>query len=98
MLSQNELRRLNAIERQLQASDPDLVHLLTRWPTSARGRRAMAAAVFTAVAGTLGILLGLLALSPALVVSSAFVTLAGWTWVFRRARRAAPGDPTRGAG
>lgn len=98
MLSQDELRRLNAIERQLQASDPDFVHLLTRWPTPARGRWAMAAAVLTAVAGTLGIIVGLLAFSPALVVPSGFVTLAGWTWVFRRARRARPGDQPTGAG
>jgi hypothetical protein len=89
MLNQNERRRLTAIERQLQASDPDLAHLLTHWPTPARTRWAMAAAVTTIAVGTLGILLGVLALAPLLIFWSAFVALVGWTWVHRRAHRIA---------
>ena len=89
MLSQDDRRRLDAIERQLQASDPDLAHLLTHWQAPARERWAMAAAVTTVVVGTLGILVGLVVLVPALAVLSGFVTLAGWIWVLRRAGRTA---------
>lgn len=91
MLNQDERRRLDAIERELQASDPDLAHLLIRRPTPARDRWAMAAAVATIVAGTIGVLLGILALAPVLAVWSGLVTLAGWTWVYRRSRRAGGG-------
>lgn len=70
MLSQDDRRRLDAIERQLNASDPDLVHLLTHWPTPARARCATAAAGATIVAGTPGFLIGVLALKPTLVVCS----------------------------
>jgi hypothetical protein len=89
MLNQNERRRLNAIERQLQASDPDLAHLLTHWPTPARTRWAMAAAATTIAVGAFGILLGVLALAPLLIFWSAFVALAGWTWVYRHSHRIA---------
>ena len=89
MLNQNERRRLDAIERQLQASDPDLAHLLTHWPTPARTRWAMAAAATTIAVGTLGILLGVLALAPLLIFWSAFMALAGWTWVDRHTHRVA---------
>jgi hypothetical protein len=36
MLNQNDRRRLDEIEQQLKASDPDLAHLLTHWPMPAR--------------------------------------------------------------
>jgi DUF3040 family protein len=89
MLNQNERRRLNAIERQLPASDPGLAHLLTHWPTPARTRWAMAAAATTIAVGTFGILLGVLALAPLLIFRSAFMALAGWTWVYRHSHRIA---------
>jgi hypothetical protein len=89
MLNENDRRRLDAIEQQLQDTDPDLAHLLTHFPTPARARWAMAAALSTAVVGTLGIVLGLLALAPVLVIWSGLMTLAGWTWAYRCARRTA---------
>jgi DUF3040 family protein len=89
MLNQNDRRRLEAIEQQLQASDPDLAHLLTRWPSSSRARWVMAAALTTAVLGTLGIVLGVMALSPVLLIWSVIITGGGWTWVYRCARRTA---------
>jgi hypothetical protein len=89
MFSHNERRRLDAIERQLQASDPDLAHLLTRWPTPARTRWAMAAAATAIAVGALGILLGVLALAPLLIFWSVFMAFAGWTWVYRHSHRIA---------
>jgi hypothetical protein len=89
MLNQNDRRRLNEIEQHLQASDPDLAHLLTHWPMPARARWAMAAALTTAVVGTLGIVLGVIALAPVLVICFAIMTVAGWTWGYKCARRSA---------
>lgn len=89
MLNQNDRRRLDEIEQQLQAGDPDLAHLLTHWPMPARARWAMAAALTTAVVGTLGIVLGVMALAPVLVICSAIMTVAGWTWGYKCARRSA---------
>jgi hypothetical protein len=89
MLNQDDRRRLDEIEQQLQASDPDLAHLLSHWPMPARARWAMAAALTTAVVGTLGIVLGVMALAPVLVICSAIMTVAGWTWGYRCARRSA---------
>jgi hypothetical protein len=63
----------------LPASDPGLAHLLTCWPAPARTCWAMAASVITIAVGTLGILLGVLALAPLLIFWSAFMALAGWT-------------------
>jgi hypothetical protein len=88
MLNQNDRRRLEAIEHQLQDSDPDLARLLTHWPKPAHARWVMAAALGIAVVGTLGLVLGIMALAPVLVIWSAIMTVGGWTWVFRRARRA----------
>jgi hypothetical protein len=87
MLNQNDRRRLNEIEQKLQASDPDLAHLLAHWPMPARARWAMAAALTIAVIGTLGIVLGIMALAPVLVICSAIMTVAGWTWGYKCARR-----------
>ena len=89
MLNQNDRRRLNEIEQHLQAGDPDLAHLLTHWPMPARARWAMAAALTTAVVGTLGIVLGVIALAPVLVICFAIMTVAGWTWGYKCARRSA---------
>jgi hypothetical protein len=89
MLNQNDRRRLKAIQQQLQESDPALAHLLTTWPMSARARWVMAAALATAVVGTLGLVLGIMALAPVLVVWSAIIAVGGWGWVCRCARRTA---------
>jgi hypothetical protein len=87
MLNQNDRRRLDAIEQQLRVSDPDLAHLLAHWPMPARARWAMAGALTIAVVGTLGIVLGVMALAPVLVICSVIMTVCGWTWGYRCARR-----------
>jgi hypothetical protein len=94
MLSHDDRRRLEAIEHQLQADDPDLAHRLAHWPAPVRARWAMAAAVVTTILGTLGLLLGIASLSPALVVFFGPVMVGGWLWVYRRSRR----DGTPGSG
>lgn len=88
MLSQEDQRRLHAIERQLEVDDPELAKLLTRWPEPARADRTAFAAVATVILGTLGVLVGMLLLAPMLVLFSAALTFAGWTWVFGRERAA----------
>jgi ferric-dicitrate binding protein FerR (iron transport regulator) len=91
MLSQHDRRRLEAIERQLQREDPDLAHRLTRWPPSPSTRWAKATAILVVVLGALGVLLGLMLFSPALLVLSATGTLGGWSWLYRRTGRATGG-------
>jgi hypothetical protein len=91
MLNQDDRRRLNAIEQQLTASDPDLAHLLTHWPAPPRERWAKGAAVLTIVVGTLGVLVGLITFIPVLVLLFGSVTLAGWILLWRRRRRSEGG-------
>jgi Protein of unknown function (DUF3040) len=90
MLSQDDRRRLNAIERQLCASDPDLAHLLTHWPMRPRQRWARASAVLAIVLGTLGVLAGLITFSPTLVLVFGAMTVAGWLGVLHCGRRRDP--------
>jgi hypothetical protein len=90
MLSQDDRRRLNAIEQQLRASDPDLAHLLAHWPVRPRSRWARAAAVLAIVLGTLGVLAGLITFSPTLVLVFGAMAVAGWVGVLRRGRRRDP--------
>ena len=93
MLNRDDRRRLEAIEQQLQASDPELARLLTNSRAPAGARFAQAAAVLTVVIGTLGLLLGMIAFSPPLVLLSVSVVVIGWIWVFRL-RRTDPGSRT----
>jgi hypothetical protein len=81
MLSHYDRRRLEAIEHQLHAADPDLAHRLTHWPAPARARWASTAAVTTIVLGALGLLLGIASLSLALMFLSGSVMAAGWILV-----------------
>jgi CHASE2 domain-containing sensor protein len=81
MLSQDDRRRLEAIEHQLRADDPDLADRLAHWPAPARERWSMTAAVMTIVLGALGLLLGIASLSLAFMFLSSCVMAAGWTWV-----------------
>jgi Flp pilus assembly protein TadB len=90
MLNQDDRRRLDAIEQQLRASDPDLAHLLTHWPTRPRERWARAAAVFAIVLGTLGVVAGLITFSPTLVLVFGAMGAAGWVWVLRCGRHRDP--------
>jgi hypothetical protein len=79
MHSQDDRRRLEAIEHQLRAEDPDLADRLAHWPAPARERWSMAAAVTTIVLGVLGMLLGIASLSLAFMFLSSCVMAAGWT-------------------
>ncbi|WP_219420467.1 DUF3040 domain-containing protein [Pseudonocardia nigra] len=96
MLNQDDRRRLEAIERQLQATDPDLAHLLTHWPVPARVRWAMSTAVLTVVIGTLGVLMGMMTFSPLLILLSGSITVTGWMWLLRRRRPSQSGSSTEG--
>lgn len=88
MLSHEDQRRLLAIERELEVSDPELARMLTQWPTDDREHRMTVAAMATVVLGTLGVLVGMLLLAPIVVLFSAALTFAGWTWVFAQDRAA----------
>jgi hypothetical protein len=85
MLSQNERRRLDAIERQLESEDPDLAHRLASRPRSPYGRWVTFLAVTAVILATLGVLLGFLLLSPAVFVPSGLLLLGAWIWLSRRA-------------
>lgn len=87
MFSQSERRRLDAIERQLTDEDPDLAQQLANWrPHPASARWATFAAVTAVLLSTLGMLLGLLLLSPAVFVPSGVLLLGAWVWLARRIR------------
>jgi Protein of unknown function (DUF3040) len=91
MLNQDDRRRLNAIDQHLTASDPHLAHLLTHWPAPPRERWVKVAAVLTTLVGTVGILVGLIAFSPVLVLLFGSVTLTGWILLLRRRPRSEAG-------
>jgi ferric-dicitrate binding protein FerR (iron transport regulator) len=90
MLNRDDRRRLNAIEQQLRASDPDLAHLLTHWPMRPRHRWARAGAVFAIVLGMLGVVAGLITFSPTLVLVFGAMAVAGWVGVLHCRRRCNP--------
>jgi protein-S-isoprenylcysteine O-methyltransferase Ste14 len=85
MLSHDERRRLEAIERHLQCEDPDLARHLAEgtpaWPT----HRVLTAVLL--IFGMIGTLIGLLTATPAvLIVAGIAPVCAGW-WL-HHARRA----------
>jgi preprotein translocase subunit Sss1 len=81
VLSHNDRRRLEAIEQQLRHEDPELVHRLTRSPSSPERGRARRTAIGTIILGALGALLGLMLFSPALFVLSTATALGSWAWL-----------------
>jgi hypothetical protein len=93
MLNQNDRRRLEAIERQLQSEDPEFVRRFTEWhpPT----RRWLSWPVLLLVVSGLGVLLALAVLSPALLLLSVSGVVAGWFWVLRNRKGAGPPEPWR---
>ncbi|WP_219420681.1 DUF3040 domain-containing protein, partial [Pseudonocardia nigra] len=85
MLSQDDQCRLRAIEQQLQSDDPDLARRLTGTPPSTPARWATTAAILVVTLAALGVLLGLLLFSPALLALSG-PSLLGWIGLRRRKR------------
>lgn len=88
MLSQDDDRRLKAIERQLERDDPALAHRFAQWPPGRPAARCTTAAAMAAVVlAALGVLLGVALLNPAVLVLSVPALLASWMWMSRRVRR-----------
>jgi hypothetical protein len=83
MLSQQDRRRLQALEQQLRRDDADLVRCFTTWSISPRTRWPVRAAIGSVVLGTLGVLLSLLLLIPLLLVLTVPWVAAGWVWLIR---------------
>ena len=79
MLSHDDQRRLEAIEQQLERDDPALARLLTHWPPPTSVRRTAIRGLL-AVLGTLGILVSVLALSPALIVVALLAMTTSYAW------------------
>lgn len=88
MLSRDDDQRLGAIERQLERDDPDLAHRFTQWSAGrAAARWTSAAAVAAVVFATLGVLLGLALLNPAVLLLAGAALATSWMWLYRRLRR-----------
>jgi hypothetical protein len=81
MFSQEDRRRLDAIEEQLLTDDPGLARRLS-WPTSAR-RWSRVGAITLIVSGILGMFIGVFAFSVGLVVVFLATALGGWIWLDR---------------
>jgi Flp pilus assembly protein TadB len=94
MLNQNERRRLEAIERQLAADDPDFARRISTWPPRGAAKRSRIVLVLVLIACFLGLLLAIVAGSPALFIGSVIVGAAAVFW-YRRRHRASAG-PARG--
>ena len=80
MISPQDQRRLEEIERHLLAGDPDLGRRLTWPPEISQWRVAGAFLLFTI--GLFSLVIGLASASFRPVAISALSGLAGWVWVF----------------
>jgi hypothetical protein len=96
MLNQNDRRRLEAIERQLQSDDPDFARRFTQWPPAVASRRP-SRRLFVLVISGFGVLLSLALLSQALFFVSAAGGAAGWVWLRRDRGDAGRAEPEDGA-
>jgi hypothetical protein len=96
MLNQNDRRRLEAIERQLQSEDPDFARRFTQWPPTMASRRPSRRVLVLMISG-FGLLLSLALLSPALFFVSAAGGVAGWVWLRRDHGDAGRAEPEDGA-
>jgi Flp pilus assembly protein TadB len=93
MLNQNERRRLEAIERQLEDDDPEFVRRFSHWPQQgATNGQSRLVLVVVLVIASLGVLLAIAAASPALFLGALIVGAAGWLWQRRRNRDGAGPD------
>jgi hypothetical protein len=91
MLSQNDRRRLEAIERHLEIDDPEFARRLSQWSPPAKPRWRSWPVLLLVVSG-LGLLGSLALLSPALFLLSLGGTAAGWIWLVRRNHKNAGPD------
>ncbi|HLU55991.1 MAG TPA: DUF3040 domain-containing protein [Pseudonocardia sp.] len=87
MLNQNERRRLEEIERRLQAEDPEFAQRFTRWtaPPSGGGGSTLLPLLLIVV-GALGLTLSLLVALPAVFMLSLAATVGGGLWLRRKRR------------
>jgi hypothetical protein len=83
MLNRNDRRRLEEIERRLRHEDPEFARRITQWPPPRTGMSRFWL-VLVLVVGTLGMMISVLALLPAVFVLSLAGTVAGWAWLRRR--------------
>jgi hypothetical protein len=90
MLSHDDRRRLQAIERQLISDDPRLAERFDRWTPSRASRRAAFCVPLTIVLGALGTLAGILLWSPGVFIVFLTVLLIGSVSRVRRAGRHRP--------
>jgi Flp pilus assembly protein TadB len=92
MLSQNDRRRLEEIERQLRSEDPEWVSRFAPEPPH-RGGSHRSWSVVVIVVGVVLALLALLALLPAVSFLVLVATVTSYAWLRRRGRRAAGEGP-----
>ena len=85
MLSQDDRRRLEEIERRLRDEDPAFARLFTRWPRRGSGMGRLWA-LLVLVVGVLGVVISLLAALPAVLLLSLAMTVTGGVWLNRRLR------------
>lgn len=90
MLSHDDRRRLEAIERQLISDDPHLAECFDRWPPSRASRRAAFFVPLTMVLGAIGTLAGIVLWSFSVFFVFLTVLLVGLVWMVRRSRRHRP--------
>ena len=85
MLSQNDRRRLEEIERRLREEDPEFARRFTRWPPPAPGTSRLLP-VLVLVVGVLGMVMSLLVVLPAVLLLSLAATVGGGILLHRRRR------------
>ena len=83
MLNQNDRRRLEEIERMLQAEDPEFARRFTRVPPPGSGGPRLLP-ILLLVVGVLGLMLSMLVVLPAVFLLSLAATVGGGLWLRRR--------------
>ncbi|MHA6616841.1 DUF3040 domain-containing protein [Pseudonocardia sp. DLS-67] len=83
MLSQNDRRRLEEIERRLREEDPEFARRLSRWRPRGGGSSGLWP-VLVLVVGLLGMLLSVIVVLPAVLVLAMAMTIAAGVWLHRR--------------
>lgn len=84
MLSQNDRRRLEEIERRLREEDPEFARRLSRWRPRGGGGLSGLWPVLVLVVGLLGMLLSVIVVLPAILVLAMAMTIAAGVWLHRR--------------
>lgn len=83
MLSQNDRRRLEEIERRLREEDPEFARRLSRWRPRGGGLSGLWP-FLVLVVGLLGMLLSVIVVLPAVLVLAMAMTIAAGVWLHRR--------------